>query len=71
MKESEVSPDDSVELNESQESTVRSNSDKELPDLTPRASNKRPKQDVESMVTRFQVKKLKRNQIYKKKFSFV
>jgi hypothetical protein len=59
--ESEASSDDSVELNESEESTVSSSSDEQLPDLTPRTSNKRPRQDVEGMVTRSQVKKLKRN----------
>jgi hypothetical protein len=58
--ESEASSDDSVELNESEESTVSSSSDEELPDLTPRTSYKRPRQDVEGMVTRSQVKKLKR-----------
>ncbi len=56
-----VSSDDSVELNESEESTVSSSTDEELPDLTSRTSYKRPKQDVEGMVPCSQVKKLKRN----------
>jgi len=56
--ESEASSDI---LNESEESTVSSSTDEELPDLTPRTSYKRPGQDVEGMVTRSQVKKLKRN----------
>jgi len=59
--ESEASSDDSFELNESEESTVSSSSDEESPDLSPRTSYKRPRQDVEGMVTRSQVKKLKRN----------
>ena len=45
-------------LNESEESTVSSSTDEELPDLTPRTSYKRPRQDVEGMVPRSQVKKL-------------
>ena len=49
--ESEASSDDSFELNKSEEST----------DLSPRTSYKRPRQDVEGLVTRSQVKKLKRN----------
>jgi hypothetical protein len=56
--ESEASSDI---LNESEESTVSSSTDEELPDLTPRTSYKSSRQDVEGMVTRSQVKKLKRN----------